>query len=135
MDRTVLMDDSMHESLSEQRLNGLRNIVTQALSGKVDHRQYGARRDRGLIGKTMVIIAGGKFSDQIEDLAILRDVRRTDVVARVKAGLGAKGAAWEIHLVYELPLPEFETTILGTTGTLMDGTSFDIVGAGADDLR
>ncbi len=135
INRTILMDDQAYEEMTAAHLNALRSMVTSVVQGRVSSREYGQFRKKGYIGKTMGVMAGGKFADK---LIVVKRVASDDwqsVAASVKQGLEQKSKKWGMHLVYEVALPEYQTVIFGTTGTPMDSKSFAIVRAGGDKSR
>jgi hypothetical protein len=135
VNRTVLMDDAARAELSRAHVQALRAIVTDAVKGKVSDREFGERRLRGYIGKTMGVMAGGPFAEKVKDEAVIASDDWRAVAAKVRQGLTRLGGKWGLHLVYELELPELQTVVFGSTGSPMDSTSFSIVGAGADGAR
>lgn len=135
INRTVLMDDGKYKKMSAEHLQSLREMIVSSTKGTLSYRAYGEKRDRGLIGKTMGVMAGGKFDEKIDDLGTAKDLPWKTFAERVEKGLSTKGPKWGMHLVYRIDLPEFETVIFGTTGSPMDNESFSIVGAGSDDSR
>jgi hypothetical protein len=135
VNRTVLMDDGACADLSHAHLAALRALVTGAVSGKVSDREFGEKRSRGYIGKTMGVMAGGPFADKVKDEAVVGSGDWKAVAQKVRQGLMRPGGKWGLHLAYELELPDQETVIFGATGSPMDSKSFSIVGAGADDAR
>ncbi|MFQ5706716.1 MAG: hypothetical protein ACE5HO_04655 [bacterium] len=135
INRTILMDDSAYEEMTEAHLQALREMITAAVQGSESHKQYGQRRKKGHIDKTMGLMAGGDFVDRIEDLTAVKSGDFDAVVAKVQAGLSQPGHKWGMHLVYELELPGEDTVVFGTTGTPMDSKSFRIVKAGSDESR
>lgn len=135
IDRTVLMDDPRSFELSENRLARLRSLVVDALGAPSDSTGYGEKRDRGYIGKTMGVMAGGKFSDKIDDLATLPGADWVDVGRRVSAALAEPGPKWGVHRVFDLPFPDQELMVIGVSGARLEGRSFEIVGAGSEGER
>ncbi len=133
--RTVLMDDQKHSALVESHLHVLRGLVSGAVEGTPAGEDYGQRREKGYIGKTMGVMAGGPFGDKVADVSVVTGEDWKGTAERVRAALGKKGPKWGLHLAYVLEIPEAETVVLGTTGTPMDSRSFEIVGAGADSSR
>lgn len=133
--RTVLMDDALHAALAAEHLQALRALVAGAAHGTPSQRDFGQTRDKGHIGKTMGVMAGGPFAEKIEDIAVVPNGAWRQVVDKVRAGLEKKGAKWGLQLAYALEIPERELAVLGTTGTPMDAKSFDIVRAGSDGDR
>jgi hypothetical protein len=135
INRTILMDDQKYEAMAAAHLQALRQMIAGAVPGTASEKEYGQFREEGYIGKTMGVMAGGKFIDKIEDIAKVADGNWKEVAAKARQGLSQPTKQWGMHLVYELELPEFETVVFGTTGTPMDSKSFSIVGAGDDDSR
>ena len=135
INRTVLMDDSKYEDLSETHLQKVRAIITSAVIGEVSSKQYGQLREEGYISKTMGVMAGGSFDDKIEDLVNLTKTSVAEVAQKVKTGLSTPGEEWDLHQVYEINLANYNTTVFGVTGAAMEVKSFDIVEEGDDDSR
>lgn len=135
LDRTVLMDDPRGLELAGRRLHALRAAVAGALGGTIDSTAYGENRDRGYIGKTMGVMAGGKFSDKIDDLVTIPGADWQQVALRVSEGLAEPGPKWGVHRVYELPFPEQQAMLIGVSGAYLEQRSFEIVGAGSEDKR
>jgi hypothetical protein len=133
--RTVLMDDLKYETMAEAHLQKLRTLINNAVQGTTSNKQFGELRQQGFIGKTMGVMAGGKFDDKIEDMFVIAGGDLKTVAAKVKKGLSAQGKTWGLHVVYECALPEFQTVVFGSSGSPMDSKSFSIVKAGGDDSR
>lgn len=135
VNRTILMDDPAYAQLSRVHTEALRSAIESAGLGTAVHREYGEKRTRGHIGKTMGVMAGGPFGEKVKDEFVIASSDWKWVASKVRAGLERTGATWGLHRVYELELPEQETVVFGSTGTPMDAKSFSIVGAGADETR
>lgn len=135
IDRTILMDDQKHEKLAETHLQSLRQLITSAVKGAAGDKQYGQMREQGYIGRTMGVMAGGKFEDKIVEIYQVDGGNWQEVAAKVREGLGKRDGKWGMHLVYEVELPEYQTVVFGSTGTPMDSRSFSIVKAGDDKSR
>lgn len=135
INRTILMDDQKYEAMTASHLQALRQMIAGAVQGTASEKEYGQFREKGYIGKTMGVMAGGSFDGKLVDLANVAGGDWKEIAAKTRAGLSQSGKTWGMHLVYELELPEFETVVFGTTGTPMDSKSFSIVGAGADQAR
>ncbi len=135
INRTILMDDTKYEAMTQAHLQALRSMIASAVKGNPSERQYGQMRHVGYISKTMGVMAGGSFDSKLVELATVSGGNWKEVAAKVRDGLSQQSKKWGMHRVYELELPPFETVLFGTTGTPMDGKSFDIVGAGADESR
>lgn len=135
VNRTVLMDDVAYSALSRAHVKAVRELLTGAVAGKEIHREFGEKRSRGYIGKTMGVMAGGPFGEKVKDEATVASSDWKTVAEKVRQGLIGPGGKWGLHLVYALELPEQETIIFGSAGAAMDSKSFSIVGAGADVAR
>lgn len=135
INRTILMDDTTYEAMSETHLQKLRAMVLSAVKGTESSAQYGQIRTEGYIGKTMGVVAGGKYADLIREKASINGGDLMDVAEEVAEGLGEKGKKWGLALVYRVDMPDHGVVILGTTGTPMDSKSFDIVKGGGDESR
>ncbi|MDX1429752.1 MAG: hypothetical protein R3282_05665 [Rhodothermales bacterium] len=132
--RTVMMNDGGYVSFIERHRQKLRSMIVGAVAGQESHRQYGQVRDRGYIGRTMGIMAGGRFDGKIEDVMLVREPFES-LADRVESALQLAGPRWGTTLKYRLDLPEHRTVLFGTTGTPLDSQSFEIVGAGGDSAR
>ncbi len=135
INRTVLMDDDAYAAVSREHVDALRALVTATVAGRVTDREFGEKRSRGYIGKTMGVMAGGPFVDKVKDEVAVDSGDWRSVADKVRAGLSRPAGKWGLHLVYELALPEQQTVILGTSGSAVESKSFSIVGAGTDDAR
>lgn len=135
VNRTILMDDAAHAELAREHVQALRAMLATAVAGKPSEREFGERRSKGHIGKTMGVMAGGPFLEKIKDEAVVPGSDWRAVAARLRAALQAPGARWGLRLAYELELTERETSVFGITGAPMESKSFSIVGAGCDDAR
>jgi len=135
INRTILMEDQKYEVMTAAHWQALRKMIGSVAPGTASEKEYGPMREKGYIGKTMGIMAGGKFEDKIQDEAVVAGGNWQDVTAKVREGLKKTGAKWGMHLVYELEMPSYETAIFGSIGTPMDSKSFSIVKAGGDDTR
>lgn len=135
INRTVLMDDQAYKTLSADHLKALRDMVLVAVKGTPGSKQFGQIRSEGYISRTFGVVAGGKFEDKLEDLAVVSGTDWQTAAAQVRAGLKNKGAEWGMRLSYEVTLAEHKTVVFGSTGFPMDASSYSIVMAGSDDSR
>ncbi len=135
INRTILMDDTAYEKMSEEHLQALRKMITGSVKGTVSNKGYGQKRSKGYIGKTMGIMAGGSFDGKIKNGIEVSESDLEKVVSAVNTALKKEGPKWGTHEVYRLDLPKYETVLFGVTGTPMDSKSFEIVRAGSDDSR
>jgi len=135
VNRTILMEDTAYADLSRAHVDALRALVIGAVTGKAIHREFGEKRSRGYIGKTMGVMAGGPFIEKVKDEAAVASGDWKAVAEGVRQGLTRPSGKWGLHLAYELELPDQQTVIFGSTGGPLDSKSFSIVGAGADGAR
>lgn len=135
INRTILMDDTLYEALSEQHLQALRGMITAAVQGTVSTDEYGQDRDKGYIGKTMGVMAGGPFNEKLQDQAEVAGGGWQEVAAKVGEAMNQAGEKWGMQRVFQLSLPAYRTVVIGTTGLPMSAKSFDIVKAGSDKSR
>lgn len=113
----------------------LERAVQAGFPGTPVSQPYGQVRNRGLIGKTMGIVAGGPFPSKVEEAGRVRATAALTAAA-VGDAIAAVGAQptrrWGLRLSYRYPLPGGEAELLGFTGAPMEAKSFAIVGEGAD---
>ncbi len=135
INRTVLMDDVAYAEMTAAHLSALRSMIMGAVDGVQSSEGFGQGRKRGYIGKTMGVMAGGKFADKIQSKLVLPAADFEAVTKKVKEGLAVEGQKWGLELAYELQLPEFDVVIFGSTGPAMESKSFSIVKAGSNKAR
>lgn len=138
VERTIVAESGL-ETSGRALVEELSAIAAAATHGRRVHRPFGQSRTRGLIGKTMGVMAGGAFTKQVGTIttapgATAADVRRVadDIWRRLQQPAGGK---WQLRGVYRLDLAEQGMVILGVTGAAMEAKAFGIVGAGGDDTR
>lgn len=120
-------------------VEALEAMVASEFTSGLTLEQYGQMRDRGLIGKTMGLIAGGPFEGKVEKIASAsaEDETLESMAETIYAGLQDEAGSrkWEIRPVYMLDLQEQDVIIIGVTGAPMESKSYNIVGAGGDESR
>ncbi len=139
LNRTIIAEAGF-ETQSDSALGALQRIVATAFPGQLSEREYGQIRDRGLIGKTMGLMAGGPFPGKVETVAAVALKQGETVAAvaqRVYRGLERLGHTrkWEMRPVYLLDLADQGVVIIGVTGAPMEARAMHIVGEGNDDTR
>ena len=138
INRTIIAEQGFGGE-SEAVLQEVTGIVGRAVHGTPSHRQYGQVRRRGLIGRTMGIMAGGPFPDKIETVYAVTSSAPDDlsrVADRVWTALQAGGRGrWQARGAYRLDLLDQGVVVLGVSGAAMESRAFQIVGAGSDDSR
>lgn len=134
--RTIVAED--FDGPATPVIEALAAAVRDGFPGTPVRQPYGQVRDRGLIGKTMGVVAGGPFPGKVEEVARVKATATRGVGAVVNA-IAEVGASptrrWGLHLAYRQPLAGGETELLGFTGAAMEAKSFAIVGGGGDDTR
>ena len=133
--RTILMDDSSYMDLSRKHLQDLRSLILSSVKGTESTAQYGQYRTKGYIGKTMGVVAGGKFKDLIRNKFKVDKGTVAETGEAIAAGFGEKTKKWGLKLVYKVNVPAHDVFIVGISGSPMDTKSFQIVGAGRDEAR
>jgi uncharacterized protein (DUF302 family) len=138
LERTMVAEAGL-EASGRALIAEAASVVVPATGGKATTRAFGQRRDRGLIGKTMGVMAGGPFADQIDLITTApatsaADVGRTADALWQRLQQPPRGE-WGLRGVYRLDLPERGLVVLGVSGAAMEARAFSIVGAGADDTR
>jgi hypothetical protein len=133
--RTVLLDDAKYDQMAEQHLRALRGMIADAVPGEPSTKQYGEIRAGGYIGKTMGVVAGGPFNEKIEDELTVAGGNLDEIAATIQKALQNNGKEWGTHCVAKVEMKEFQTIVLGITGSPLDTRSYEIVGAGDDDAR
>lgn len=137
IERTIVAESGL-EPGGQSLVDEVTSLVADATHGRRVNRPYGQSRDRGLIGKTMGIMAGGPFVGRVETITPAADA--TADVGRVADDIWqrlqrpARGT-WQLRAIYRLNLAEQGIVILGVSGAPMESRAFGIVGAGGDDAR
>ncbi len=139
VNRTIIAETGF-EGPSDEALGEITRIAATVVRGSFVPRQYGQIRTRGLIGRTMGVMAGGPFPDKIEEVYGVagsgpEDVRR--VAGLVSAGLRQQAGRgrWQLHQIYQLDLSAQGVVVFGVSGGAMEAQAFRIVGAGGDASR
>ncbi len=138
VERTIVAESGL-ESSGRTLVDELSAVAVAATQGRRVHRPFGQSRTRGLIGKTMGVMAGGAFTKQVGTITVSTggtpaDVRRVadDLWTRLQKPAAGK---WQLRGVYRLDLMEQGLVILGVSGAAMEAKAFGIVGAGGDGSR
>jgi uncharacterized protein (DUF302 family) len=139
LNRTMVAETGM-ESASSLVLQDLERLAAAAVHGRFVRRAYGQVRERGLIGRTMGIMAGGPFPEKVKTVWSTPGAGNHDVALvadRVWNGIerAAGGGKWQMHGIYRLDLSEQGVVLLGVSGAAMEAKSFAIVGAAGDARR
>ncbi len=133
LNRTIVVEEGRDAEWARLTAQ-LEAVVHARLPGTTT--EYGQVRERGRIGKTMGVMAGGPFEGKIKDvLTVPAGTEGVRGVARqLYDGLARQAAAgeWKLRPVYLQDLAPKEVVVVGITGEPMEAKSFDIVGAGAE---
>ncbi len=138
LNRTIVSETELR-SQSTALTGEMRTIIGSVFPDHVSSAEYGQMRDRGLISRTMGLIAGGPFTDKIETLYSGRLDGETfsEFGERLYQGLADVGGSWRwgMRPVYKLELQSEQVIVIGMTGADMEARSFHIVGNGNDNSR
>jgi uncharacterized protein (DUF302 family) len=139
LNRTIVAETGF-ETQSAEAFNALRGIVAGPFADHLVDQQYGQMRDKGLISKTMGIMAGGPFDGKIEKITSIKikgDADLGSIAGELYSGLEAVAGdrKWQTRPVYLIDLAEHNAVLIGITGGPVESRSFHIVGAGSDESR
>ena len=138
LNRTIVDEASSPEDWADV-VRGIRAVTSKAFPRWTVNTEYGQERGNARIGRTMGIMAGGKFNDKLEDVLVRPAAGATPaaIADRLMKGLASVPGDWEwgIRGVYVLDMPEHGMTLLGVTGDEVERRSFDIVKHGGDGER
>lgn len=139
IDRTIGSETGL-ASASGALLDGLEDAARGALRGRFERRPYGQVRDRGLIGRTMGLMAGGPFLGKLHELRVTEGNASSDLTRladQVERGIrdGGGRGRWQIREVYRFDRPDKGFVLIGVSGAALEAKSFAIVGAGSDGRR
>lgn len=135
--RTVVAEEGMDGEWV--RLSAiLRRVLAEGVGAEPVFGDYGQFRDKGRIGRTMGVMAGGPFLDKFKLVESVdgpaggaEDVAQAVSDAMTAAGPGPK---WGIRPIYVMA-PAPGVAVLGVTGERLESQSFSIVGRGSDKSR
>jgi hypothetical protein len=134
--RTMVAEEGRDEewaALTDQLIA----VAESAFPGQVNPVGYGQWRDKGRIGRTFGIVAGGAFPGKVETIAKVSGDRATPAeVANVLLGsLGIPGEwEWGMTGVFAVELSP-DVALVGVTGPAMENRAYQIVGNGNDEAR
>jgi hypothetical protein len=138
LNRTIISETEFADQ-SQAIVAQLRSAVASVFPNNATEGQYGQMRDRGLISRTMGLIAGGPFDGKIETLFEddLDGETLSQFASRLAAGFGDVGGhwRWDMRVAYTLDLAEHGVVVMGVTSESMEARSFHIVGDGGDRER
>jgi hypothetical protein len=134
INRTVLMDDAKYAPLSTSHREALRSLILGAVPGEPSARVFGPIRKKGYIGRTMGIMAGGRFDKKVENILVKPSDDLGTSIDKVKAEFSGEGK-WGIKPVYTIRLDDLGIAIVGLSSPVIESRSFKIVKAGGDKAR
>jgi len=137
INRTIVAEEGMEGEWV--RLSAiLRRTLAEGLGETPVVGDFGQFRDKGRIGKTMGIMAGGPFLEKIKDIEVVEggemgaEALAQSVFDAMAAG--EPGPEWGMRPAYVMK-PAPGVAVLGLTGERMESRSFSIVGRGSDKSR
>ena len=138
LNRTIVDEASSPEDWS-WAVEMIRDVGRRAFPDAAVEIEYGQHRRDARIGKTMGVMAGGAFVDQLEVVASLSadEITPAQTADLLYSYIEMVDGDWEwgIRPVYVLDMPEHGVSVLGVSGAAMEAKAFDIVGAGGNDER
>ncbi len=140
LDRTMVAESGF-EDPAATLLADLQAVARDAGHGaRAARGGFGQVRTRGLIGRTMGVMAGGPFLDKVQDVTSEPGTTQLDlarVADRVWKGvtMHAGRGRWQMRGAYRLDLAPRGVVIIGVSGPAMEAKSYAIVGAGGDARR
>lgn len=138
LNRTIVDEASPPQDWADVAAS-IRAVAGAAFPGTAAGGEYGQRRKDARIGRTMGIMAGGKFTDKLKDVVVRPAAGQTasEVAGHLFNGMAALAGEgqWKIRPVYVIDMPRYRVAIVGVTGTVMEERSFSIVRDGGDDAR
>ena len=135
INRTVLMEDTKYQEVSDKHLQDLRAIILSVVKGTESTEQYGEFRTEGKIGKTMGIVAGGDFKKLVNQKYKVKKGTVSAAGQAIGLGFQEKTRTWGLKLVYQIYMPAHKVYVLGVSGSPMDTKSYQIVKGGQNEKR
>lgn len=123
--RTVLLDHSSTGSAARQHASRV-----FAPFGAASTESRGQERSRGLIGKTMGVMAGGPFNERIGLMHHADGMTLDTALEQIQASFADGAMTWGLDVKYVYQPVGQPWAIVGVSGAPMESKSFDIVGAG-----
>lgn len=135
--RTIVAETGF-DAASAAEMAEVERIARGALTGRFASHPYGQVRTRGLIGRTMGVMAGGPFPEKVKavtESAASGAAGLREAADRVSRALAEPRGRWQLHEIYRLDLADQDVIVIGVSGAAMEAKAFAIVGAGGDSRR
>ncbi len=137
LNRTIVAEEGMDDEWARfSRI--LRRTLATGMGLTPAEGEFGQFRDKGRIGRTLGIMAGGPFQEKMKPVATVEageggvGALAQSVFETLEAG--SPGLEWGVRPIYIMNLAE-NVAVVGFTGERMDSRSFSIVGKGSDKSR
>ena len=137
LNRTIVAEEGMDDEWARfSRL--LRRTVAAGMGLTPAEGEFGQFRDKGRIGRTLGIMAGGPFKEKLKEVSTVPvgegGVEALAAAVFEKLQAGPPGAEWGVRPIYTMN-PAENVAVVGFTGDRMEARSFSIVGKGSDKSR
>lgn len=128
--RTIVDEETEPEDWADISAE-IRAVVTGAFPEHAVDTEYGQRRGKARIGRTMGVMAGGRFKGKFKEV-VTRLANGDDAISianRIFDELSSIDGDWQwgIRPIYVIDLPENDMALVGVTGSLMETRSAGIV--------
>lgn len=134
--RTVVAEQGRDEEWA-MFAAGVEKAIRTKLPGRAV--EYGQMRDRGRIGRTMGVMAGGPFPGRVQEVlsATLAGETLESYASALYARLEKQQGAgeWKLRPVFLQLTSNPDVAVIGITSERVEAKSFDIVGAGGQSAR
>jgi uncharacterized protein (DUF302 family) len=136
LNRTMVAEEGMEAEFAAAAQN-LQALGEAAYPDHATLLDYGQRRDKGRIGRTFGIMAGGPFNEKLKEATRVPSRDVMTVAHQLAEGMESVEGEWEweIRPVFTMDMSEHGFAMVGVTGGPMEAKSFDIVGKGGNDDR
>jgi hypothetical protein len=138
LNRTIVDEDTSPQDWADVATS-IRTVAEAAFPGQTADGEYGQHREKARIGRTMGIMAGGKFEDKVEDVlnipapGVTASVMAKALMQKIPTLPGEWD--WALTPVYLIDLPESGVALVGVSGRPLERDAFSIVGSGGNEAR
>jgi uncharacterized protein (DUF302 family) len=137
LNRTIVTEEGMEDEWA-RLAQEFRVTLATAMGETLVDGEFGQKRGKGRIGRTMGIMAGGPFREKLKNVETVPagEGGVTGVAQSLFETLQGMeaGEDWGIRPVYLMPVSE-TVLVMGFTGERMEAKSFSIVGRGGNKDR